>query len=357
MKYDVIHARELSPNLVGRWTEIQQSDSTLASPYFCPEFTKAVAAVRDDVHVGILEDGGRIVGFFPFHRTRGGVARPISLGLSDYHGVIVDPNAKWTAEKLMRGCNLVRWEFDHLLASQKQFAKLHANVAESPIIDVSQGIEAFESSRDKSGRKQLRESQRKREKLEKQVGPVTFTAHSQDQDILRQLIQWKSLQCQQTGTVDFFALEWCVQLIEYIHAAQGNHFGGILSCLHAGDTLVAVHFAMYSRSVWHSWFPAYNDDLQKYSPGLMLLYDMIGVAADGETQYIDLGKGMSLYKKRVMTGSLPVTEGCVEVPSLRNQVRHFWEKVEQWSRQSALKPVLTIPGRMIKRMERKRRYE
>ncbi len=357
MKYDVIHARELSPDLAGRWTEIQQSDSTLASPYFCPEFTKAVAAVRDDVHVGILEDGGRIVGFFPFNRTRGGVARPIGLGLSDYHGVIVDPNAKWTAEELMRGCNLVRWEFDHLLASQKQFAKLHSNVAESPIIDVSQGIEAFESSRDKSGRKQLREAQRKREKLEKQVGPVSFTLHTQDQDILRQLFEWKSLQCQQTGTVDFFALRWCVELIEHIHATQGIHFGGILSCLHVDDTLAAVHFVMYSRDVWHSWFPAYNDDLREYSPGLLLLFEMIKTAADRGIQYIDLGKGISLYKKRVMTGGIPVAEGCLEVSSLRNQFHHFLGRVEQWSPQSALKPVLTIPGRMIKRMERKKRYE
>ena len=134
MKYEVIHVRELEPDLVTRWGEIQQSDSELASPYFRPEFTQALGAVRDDVRVGILEDGGRIVGFFPFHHSRGGLARPIGLGLSDYHGVIVDKNAEWTAEELLRGCNLVRWEFDHLLASQKQFSDFHDQVSGSPII-------------------------------------------------------------------------------------------------------------------------------------------------------------------------------------------------------------------------------
>ncbi len=357
MKYDVINARELSSDLIGRWAKIQQSESSLASPYFCPEFTQAVAAVREDVHVGILEDGGKIVGFFPFHCKHGGIARPVGLGLSDYHGVIVDSKAMWTAEELMRGCNLIRWEFDHLPASQKQFTEIHANVAESPIIDTSQGFDAFELSRDKSGRKQLREAQRKRVKLEKQVGPVKFTLHSNDQDILRQLFQWKSLQCQQTGTVDYFSLKWCVHFIEHIHAAQTDRFGGILSCLHAGDTLAAVHFVMYSNDVWHSWFPAYNNDLREYSPGLLLLYDMIRAAAGGKAQYIDLGKGMSLYKKRVMTGVVSVADGCVELPALRNRFHQYLGRIEEWSRQSALKPVLTIPGRMIKRLLLKGRYE
>lgn len=357
MKYEVIHVRELEPDLVTRWGEIQQSDSELASPYFRPEFTQALGAVRDDVRVGILEDGGRIVGFFPFHHSRGGLARPIGLGLSDYHGVIVDKNAEWTAEELLRGCNLVRWEFDHLLASQKQFSDFHDQVSGSPIIDVSKGMEVYESSLDKSGRKQLKEAQRKFSKLESQIGPVTFTVHSQDQEILRQLIQWKSLQCKQTGTVDFFALKWCEQLIQGIHAQRERHFGGILSTLHAGDTLAAVHFGMYSRDVWHSWFPAYNDELLQYSPGAILLFDMIRAAADGDVQYIDLGKGISLYKKRVMTGEIAVAEGSFQVPSLRNTIQNFSTGIEEWSKQSALKPVLRIPGRIIKSMQRKKRYE
>lgn len=357
MHYSVIPGRDLSSELAARWSVIQQADDTLASPYFCPQFTQAVAAVRDDVFVGLLEDGGEVVGFFPFQRSRGGVARPVGLGLSDYHGVIALPDAQWTATELMRGCKLIRWEFDHLPTSQQQFAACCNAVSESPIIDVAQGMAAYEASRDKSGRKQLREARRKSKKLSTEVGQLTFTLHSAHQDILEQLLTWKSEQCRRTGTVDFFTLDWCVKLISRIHAIREPDFGGILACLHAGDTLTAVHFAMYSRQVWHSWFPAYNHELQEYSPGFILLLELIKAASGQQIGYIDLGKGLSLYKKRVMTGGVPVAEGCLAMPSLHNQIRDFREKVEAWGRHSRIKPLLRLPGRIIKNMDRKKRYE
>jgi CelD/BcsL family acetyltransferase involved in cellulose biosynthesis len=313
--------------------------------------------VRDDVEVGIMEDGDRIVGFFPFHRKPGGVARPIGLGLCDYQGVVVERNADWGGEDLLRGCNLVRWEFDHLLTSQKQLSDFHVQVSGSPIIDVSQGMEGYESSLDKSGRKQLRETRRKNLKLEKEVGPLKFILFSHDRNTLEQMFQWKSLQCRETGKFDFFGLKWCVRLIERLHATREDHFGGILSSLHVGETLAAVHFVMYSRHVWHSWFPAYNHDLHAYSPGMILLSKMIESACDRDIEYIDLGKGMSLYKKRVMTDSIEVAEGRLELRSVRNAVHRFFENVEEWSRRSVLKPILRLPGRIIKSTQKRKRYD
>jgi CelD/BcsL family acetyltransferase involved in cellulose biosynthesis len=356
MTYDAIPARELSPDLIERWSTIQGQSASFASPYFRPEFTQAVAAVRNDVFIGLLAHESRIVGFFPFHRKRGGVARPIGLGLSDYHGVIAEPGTEWTAEGLMQGCKLVRWDFNHLLADQRQFAPYYSAVAESPIIDVSQGFEAFEESRDRAGRKYIAEVQRKRKKLGEQVGPLSFTCHSANRDVLRQMMAWKSAQCRRTGSVDFFSLAWCVRLIERIHDSQEPGFGGILACLHAGDTLVAVHFAMYASRVWHSWFPAYNHELDEYSPGSILLLEMIKSASEKGIEYIDLGKGLPLYKKRVMTGAIPVAEGCVETPSFINRLRALRGITERRMRDSFLFPVFRFPGRMLKRLESKGRY-
>jgi CelD/BcsL family acetyltransferase involved in cellulose biosynthesis len=250
----------------------------------------------------------------------------------------------------------VRWEFNHLPADQRQFAAYHNAVSDSPIIDVSQGVEAFVESRDKSGRKYLAEVQRKKRKLAEQIGPLTFTAHSMSRDILYQMIDWKSAQCKRTGSVDFFSLNWCIRLIEYIHNCQGPDFGGLLSCLYAGNDLVAIHFGMYSRHVWHSWFPAYNHDLDEYSPGSILLLEMVISASEKDISYIDLGKGVSLYKKRVMTGSIPVAEGRLEVPSIFNRIWALRGVAEVRIRNSVLFPVLRFPGREIKKFERKRRY-
>lgn len=358
MRFNVIKGRELTAALTQRWTEIQESCVDLASPYFRPEFTEHVAAVRDDVSVGVLEDDdGRIVGFFPFHRRRGGIGRPIGLGLSDYHGVISEPDAQWTVEDLLGGCGLVRYEFDHLPATQSQFAASHRAVEDSPIIALAGGYESFETSRDKAGRKQLREIERKRARCEEEVGPIEFVRHTADVDVLHTLMDWKSDQCQRSGTVDYFSLSWCRGLIECIHANRGAEFGGILSCLYADGSLAAAHFVMRSRRVWHSWFPVYNHEFHAYSPGLILLLEMIRAAADEGVEHIDLGKDISTYKKRFMTSAIQVAEGCAEVPSLLNSARHLRDRAEQWSRSSIFRPVLRIPGRVVKSIERRRRYE
>ena len=356
MRYRVIQCGELSGDLVERWASIQQAHRDYCSPYFRPEFAQAVAAVRDDVHVCVLEDGGRVCGFFPFHRGRGGLGRPLGLGLSDYHGVIAEPEADWSVEPLLRGCGLVRYEFDHLLASQKPFEPYHARTARSPITQLADGYDAFFASRDKGGRKQIREAERKHEKLRSASQRVRFVEHETDAAALQQLMNWKSQQCRRTGTVDYFALPWCVALIERIHEVQSESFGGMLSCLYADDRLVAAHFVMRSARVWHSWFPSYDPDFQQYSPGMIVLVEMVKAAADRGIEHIDFGRGVSLYKTRFMTDILMVAEGTAELPSLMNHTRRLRNTVERWSKESTLKPLLRIPGRIVRSIERKRRY-
>jgi CelD/BcsL family acetyltransferase involved in cellulose biosynthesis len=84
MRVTVIRASELDDVCKSQWAEIQQSDSNLMSPYYCFEFTEALAAVRDDVYVAVIEDGSNVIGFFPYQSRRLGFGRPIGLGLSDY---------------------------------------------------------------------------------------------------------------------------------------------------------------------------------------------------------------------------------------------------------------------------------
>lgn len=356
MNYRVIKGCELTADLTRRWAEIQTANVDLASPYFGPEFTKAVALVRDDVFIGVLEEASRVVGFFPLHRRRGGIGRPVGLGLSDYHGVIAEPDADWTAAELLRGCGLVRYEFDHLPVSQAHFASYHRGVEDSPIVDLAGGYEGYEASRDKAGRKQLREVQRKREKLESEVGPIAFVNHSRSDDVLQTLMDWKSAQCRETGTIDYFALPWCRQLVQRIHHTQSADCGGILSCLYVGEILAAAHFAMRSRRVLHSWFPVYNDKLRSYSPGMILLVEMIRAAGAADVGYIDFGKGVSLYKRHFMTGAIAVSHGRAELPSFLNRIRCLMDHAERWGRSSLFRPVFRLPGRMIKTIERHRRY-
>ena len=52
-----IDVKDLDAPLIAAWDSIQQRQSRFESPYFCPQFTRAVAAVRDDVRVVVIGAG------------------------------------------------------------------------------------------------------------------------------------------------------------------------------------------------------------------------------------------------------------------------------------------------------------
>lgn len=357
MKYFAIPARELSDDLIERWRLIQQTNDTFASPYFCPDFTQAVARVRRDVYVGLIEDAGRVVGFFPHHRRWDRVARPVGLRLCDYHGVVVDTSVDWRAEDLLRGCRLVRWEFDHLPARQHQFSAGFANEEISPIAELHHGFDAFKQACGKNGRKQIREAERKAERLAQRAGPLRFVENCDDKRPLECLLKWKSKKCQQTGVVDFFAIRWCRALIEQLMAMKLAGFGAPLSVLYAGDDITAVHLGLATARVRHSWFPAYDERFAADSPGAILLLHLLKCAAEAGVDHFDFGKDVSVYKSRYMTGAIPLAQGRFEVPSVVNCAARWRSQIESWSRRSRLRAVLRHPGRLIHALEHRGRYD
>src|SRR5262249_3660230 len=151
-KITAIPAESLTPEQFEAWGDAQQADPALESPYFRPEFTRAVAAVRPGhVWVGGVEDGGAPVGVFPVGRRGWGMARPVGAPMSDYQGLVARPGVPWTAPELMRGCRLLGWDFDHLLAAQEPFRPYHWVAAESTYVDLSGGFEAYLEARKRAG--------------------------------------------------------------------------------------------------------------------------------------------------------------------------------------------------------------
>ena len=59
-----------------------------------------------------------------------------------------------------------------------------------------------------------------------------------------------------------------------------------------------------------------------------MLLDMLRSGADRGVRYVDLGKGMSLYKRRLMTGAVPVATGTAVAPALLNRVIDMRRRVE-----------------------------
>jgi CelD/BcsL family acetyltransferase involved in cellulose biosynthesis len=87
--------------------------------------------------------------------------------------------------------------------------------------------------------------------------------------------------------------------------------------------VVAVHLGLRSDHTLSCWFPAYDVDLARYSPGLWLHLKMAEAAAQAGLRYLDLGKGDEEYKQSLKTGDLFVGEGWIERPSINARMRRL----------------------------------
>jgi len=342
MDVHVIPGRDLDHDLVRTWTELQGTNAQLESPYFAPEFTQAVASVRGDVEVAVVEEAGRIVAFLPFQRRRGSLGVPVGGVLSDYQGLICAPEFACDPRELIRRSRLVAWDFDHLIVSQGCFAKFHQSRHSSPIMDLSKGFAAYESGC--GALKRVRQMVRR---IEREVGPLRFVARSVSTAEFQQTLVWKSRQYVRSGKADILVPGWPRALIERLRDAGAAGCAGVLSVLYAGERLVAGHFGLRSRSVWHYWLPAYDEAMARYSPGLILLMRMAEQAPSLGLRAIDLGAGTSAYKERFMTGSVAMATGSVELLSLLSLGRAARRRLKAFVASSPLAPPAR---RLVRRM-------
>lgn len=321
LEVHLIEGRRLTQKHLSAWRQLQKSNPELANPCFAPEFTQAVASVRNDVEVAFILDNGAVAGILPFQRRFGSRAIPAGGIVSDFQGLVCRPGFTCEPRELLKACGLVSWDFDRLLASQSLFAPYHKLCEPSARIDLREGYAAYATEREAAGTRQIRQCHYLMRRMAREIGPLTFVCHSPDPRLLMKVLSWKSLQYRRSGWKDMFAAGWGRTLVESIHYEQTTGLKGTLSLLYAGPHLVAGHMGMRSATVWHYWFPAYDRRFARYSPGLILLLKMAQAADQLGVQWIDIGTGMALYKKRLMNACVPVAEGSVERPAGLGLVR------------------------------------
>ena len=346
MEYHVVPFDQLTPQEVTAWSQLQDSVADYASPYYRPEFAQAVHAVRGDVEVTVLEQGGNPKGFFAFQRHRR-TGYPVGSPMADFQGPVIKPGLSWSAAGLLRASKLAAWTFDHLPASMGEFARHGWRTSMSPYLDLSAGFEAYAAERRQAGTDKIRKTMGLGRKLATEVGTLRLVPHIADPDVFIKLLDWKRDQYRVTGVPDALAAPWKRDLLEHLLTVRLGKFAGMLSAMYAGEELVAVHLGIRTEHVLHAWFPAYNPAYSKYSPGSILWVELARSAAAMGIRRIDLGKGSESYKQQFMSGATPVTEGRVDVRPMSRWLRQGWQKVRERIRSSALRGPAEVVMRVI----------
>jgi CelD/BcsL family acetyltransferase involved in cellulose biosynthesis len=344
-----VRADALSDEERATWARIHGSVAAFGNPYFSPEFTRLAASTWSRIEAAVLRNAaGDPLGFFPFERGMLNLGRPVARILSDFQGVVVEPQVEWTVDDLLRGSELASLEFDHLLASQRQFAAGVRQSSFSPALDLSQGYDGYASDRRAAGSKIIKELDRETRRFERDIGPLFFDPDVRNEAVLDWIFERQSRRYESKGYINALALPAVRRLVEAVRSTHTENFAGLLSVLSTGNRIVAAYMGMRSRTVWQPMYSAHDPEFERYSPGLLLLVNMARSANDLGCSWIDLGKGEMNYKKRMANAGVDVTEGRVERRSLTTVPARYASRTRDVLRRSPLADQLRSTYRTVR---------
>jgi len=328
MRVRIVSIGDIDEAMVSRWNAWASPAGRLVSPYLRFEFTRCIARVRDDVRIALFEEDGEIAGFFPHHAAREGVIRPIGAPMSDYQGVIAPPHRVFDLGAVLgaaRGSALV---FDNWYGPLTAPAPEMRDIDGSTIIDLAEGADAYFAARKTEFPSHFRKTARLQRNADRDHGPVRVELGDPDGRLFDSLRRWKQTQYRESGKLNVFGIDWVQAALDDLRQDEGAEFGGLTAALWFGDRLAAVEFGLLAGEVYHSWFPAYDPELAKYSPGLLLMQGIFMQAAERGIERVDLGAGNAQYKKYYRSYEVPLGQGRVLGTGLAALGIRSWELAE-----------------------------
>lgn len=309
MRARVVKAEQLGGDEAHVWDDLCRSNPALSKPFYGRAFAQAVAEVHAHVLVCVIERDGVPAAFFPFQfpdriaRTLGAAER-VGGHLNDYFGVIARAGFRIEPSELLRLAGVSQLAFTHLDDTQLAFGlKADGKRTNGTRYDIKCGLTAFWDDVQKREKHFVADTGRKLRRLERDLGPLRFVQHVADPGELDRLIEAKRAQYRATKFDDPLVAPWTRRLLHRLARSKEPLCSGVLSTLHAGDTWIATHFGLRCLKTLHLWFPVYNREASRYSPGRMLLKAIIDSGPPAGIDMFDDGESNETQDEKVRLGN------------------------------------------------------
>ncbi|MBQ1543667.1 MAG: GNAT family N-acetyltransferase [Clostridia bacterium] len=354
MAIEILPPWTLSRSDLDRWTALQDSQPMYAPPFLSPQWARAVDRAqnrnRDNVRVAVLHENGALKGFFPV-RVSAFTAMPAGSPMCDYQGLVAEPGVQVSSNQLLQALGVDRLDFTHMLQDQSTFSAHMRGSAPSYVIRLSNGYEAYQVEKRAAGSGVLKDLDKRRRKVEREVGPVTFTAWSRSAADFEKLVAWKRAQYRATGQTDIFATGWPRRLLQDMFESRDPDFGGVFFTLHIGDQLAAAHLHLRGKRTVHAWIIAHDPAFERYSPGLLLFQDVMRWMDDTPYDTLDLGAGDYRFKQQLANDHRMVAHGFIGRPSASSLVRQAAYSIRDTAERLPLGRFSALPGKAMRRYD------
>lgn len=298
-RFNQLGTRELDA-----WIELLPADALSASLFMHPEFCEVSHRVLRPVEVVVIEDQGRVVGVVPLHRTPGlrgwlrgytQVAQDISDG---FCFPVEDGYLDRVAPALVKA-GVWSGFFTHF-AMGKHIPYLQAGAPTKTYLVRRQSgnRDMWDELKDRN-RKLWSDTERCARRLKELPGGYEF--HWQSPNLERDLEALISLKLDQYSRTGMHGSalfrESIKEFLGVLATKKSAGFSAPLNVIYCGDQLIAAHLGLLGSGRLHYWFPVYEPTYAKYSPGKVLLSEVMKHCGSFGVDVIDLGEGQADYKE------------------------------------------------------------
>lgn len=344
---ETLHPSLLSAADAALWRSLAAEEDGFTNPLLGPEFAQAVGRVREDARVAVVRRAGEAVGFLPFHRRPGGLARPIGSPLSDYHGLVSRPEAGLRIADVLRAAEVSVFRYSGLVDPHGVFPASPETARTAYLIDLNgTTAEAYLEAVRAESPKKIKNYRRLDNKLDREVGEVRLMAGDMSRDAFNLLIDWKRDQLIRTGGHDFLRADWTRELMADLFTMRDGEMRGLMINLYAGDLLVGGHFGVRQGATYHPWIASTNPAMAAWSPGQIFFLRAIAAMPELGLMRYDLGPGHDHYKRAYGLRTLQIGEGAATAASVAGCVAHSVESVWNLAGAHGAGPVGQLRRRM-----------
>jgi CelD/BcsL family acetyltransferase involved in cellulose biosynthesis len=310
VKCSIKPAVDLADSELALWEQFRLQNPALASPFLAAEFTNVAAKIVPSSFVATFTRDGDIIGFFPFQR-RGGAIYPLGSPLSDVHGVICAPENALSFEQVFellgkRSLKVLNW-----------VGSIHGAIEHQTLLAVMPegGFEAWQAQQNEKHHRFFKDKARGRRNFQAEFGEIVVETGVRDGALLDHLIALKRQQYLRTGHHDIFSCGWTQELLHALIAHEGD-FGASMAIKAGGGKRVAFEYALHDGKTYHFWFPAYEQEFSRFSPGILLTLDTMSAMAQRGYTVFNFGQSGAAYKNYFCNDAVTLHEASKRNPSL-----------------------------------------
>lgn len=310
LKFALYRPAEMSAELWQAYAALRDARAIYDDPFFDPDFAKLVGEVREDTRIGVAFDNDEAVGIWALHVRPGGWARPIGGAFSDWHGPILKTGQKLSERGFLAGLELSGMTVAGLLPQAMSVTDGLRRVGAN-MTDLSMGWDAYLARQQSAWPKHFKKMRRLYRNIERDFSTHEFVWDDSCARSFNRLIEMKRDQFARTGLHNVLKPEWARSLLERLHGFEGPRLRARLVTLYFDDHHAASELNLQSDKVMHGWLTAYNRDLGSYSPGNVLVQELLPRLVQNKILTYDSGPGLDHYKRHYTNYQLPIEAGTL----------------------------------------------